>query len=169
VLKDERVLCFETGMNDYMSKPFKPAELFITISRFLNEDIKRALAGSASRSIICLSPYKLSNLYKMMGKPEASEVLGMFIENTPLLLNKIQTAVILSAWTEVSTTAMLLKSSIELLELQEMLQDIIDIERMSRLNIQVDSIPSIVNRLIEYFNTIKPLLEEEINNPVLSF
>lgn len=38
-----------------------------------------------------------------------------------------------------------------------------DIERMARLNIQLEMIPFILKRLIESFNTIKPLFEEEKN------
>jgi len=162
VLRDERIKCFEAGMNDYMSKPFKPAELFITISKFLNDNLKKALASPSNRKpLISISPYNFNNLYKMMPKLQASEVLGMFVENTPLLLNKIQTALLLELWDEVIINARALKSSIELLQLHEMMQDIIDIERMARLNIQLEMIPSILNRLIENFNTIKPLLEEE--------
>ncbi len=162
VLRDERIKCFEAGMNDYMSKPFKPAELFITISKFLNENLKKALASPSNRKpLISIAPYDFNNLYKMMPKLQASEVLGMFVENTPALLNKIQTALLLESWDEVIINARILKSSIELLQLHEMMQDIIDIERMARLNIQLEMIPSILNRLIENFNTIKPLLEEE--------
>jgi PAS domain S-box-containing protein len=164
LLRDERIKCFEAGMNEYMSKPFKPAELFITISKFLNEDLKKNLAATSNRKpVICLSPYDFNNLYKMMPKQQASEVIGMFVDNTPVLLNKIQTSVLLQSWKEVTTNAQILKSSLELLQLHEMMPDIIDIERMARLNIQLDMIPSILNRLIEYFNTIKPLLEEEKN------
>lgn len=162
VLRDERIQCFEAGMNDYMSKPFKPAELFITISKFLNDDLKKALASTSNcKPLISISPYDFNNLYKMMPKLQASEVLGMFVENTPALLNKIQTALLLELWDEVIINARILKSSIELLQLHEMMQDITDIERMARLNIQLELIPSILNRLIENFNTIKPLLEEE--------
>ncbi len=40
VLQDEKIRCFEVGINDYMSKPFKPAELFNTVSKFLNDNLK---------------------------------------------------------------------------------------------------------------------------------
>ena len=168
VLRDERIRCFEAGMNDYMSKPFKPNELFVTVSKFLNDNLKKAFTTPDVKTVICLSPYDFNGLYKMMPRLEASEVVGMFIDNTPTLLNRIQTAVLMESWNEVTANAQTLKSSIELLQLQEMMQDIVDIERMARLNIHVEMIPSILNRLIEYFNTIKPLLEEEKNQMATS-
>ena len=94
---------------------------------------------------------------------QASEVVGKFVNNTPALLNKIQTAVLMESWVEVTDDAQVLKSNIEMLQLHEMMQDIVDIERMARLKIQLEMIPSLLNRLIAYFNTIKPLLEEEKN------
>ena len=164
VLRDERIRCFEAGMNEYMSKPFKPAELFITVSKFLNENLRKVLGDTSSRKpMISLYPYDFNNLYKMMPALQASEVVGKFVNNTPALLNKIQTAVLMESWVEVTDDAQVLKSNIEMLQLHEMMQDIVDIERMARLKIQLEMIPSLLNRLIAYFNTIKPLLEEEKN------
>ena len=169
VLRDERIRCFEAGMNDYMSKPFKPAELFVTISKFLNDKNKMTLPENLHRKpALSITPYDFKDLYKMMPRSQAGEVLGLFVENAPILLNKLQTAILLESWQEVTAHAQILKSSIELLQLHEMMPDIIDIERMSRLNVQLDVLPTMVNRLIEYYNTIKPMLEEEKNQMAIA-
>jgi len=93
-MKGDREKCIEAGMDDYVSKPIKPAELVEAISRCLTQPVadetKREGAPAASAD----ETFDRSALLDRLGDDEEllGEVVGVFLDDTPVQIEKLSKA-----------------------------------------------------------------------------
>jgi CheY-like chemotaxis protein len=160
-LRNERMKCFELGMNEYVTKPFVPAELFRHLRRFL---LKKG--GSPSVENDFPEPtglYNLSYLYEMEDTEYFCEVLQLFLTSTPVLLEEIKTEAIYENWESVYQKAHKLKSSVSLLQMNELLELVSRVEQQAKERRELEYIPNEVSVLLDKFSVIQPLIEAELN------
>ncbi len=123
-MKGDREKCIEAGMDDYISKPFKPAELFAAIERFAvsqagepsNETKasgrRPSSEGAQDAGEEPAFDYRVS-LEKMGGDPDAFRArVGAFSDEQRNLLNQIEDAEVAGDLETIGRAAQTLKSSL---------------------------------------------------------
>lgn len=161
VLRDERKQCFELGMNGYLAKPFAPEELLKMLQQFLPFSQETNSLEEQVESSNAKPPYDLSYLMEMGEQEFIAEVIGMFLENTPAMLSDIRNELIQENWTEVYAMAHRLKSSVGILKIDQMFDELALVEEKSRDKEQVEQVVPLVERLEHHFSLLRPMLEAE--------
>jgi CheY-like chemotaxis protein len=160
-LKNEEVKCLQLGMNEYLTKPFSPDELFKLLEKYF--DGKR---GQVQETIPAKTPetnpsYCLDYI-SVKKKPEViAHVLGIILYEAPRLFHEISNAIYNDEWKEAQEKAHKLKSSIGLLQAREVLELLNRIEIASAEKENLESLPNLIESAIEKFNLLKPMLEAE--------
>ncbi|MEJ8818933.1 PAS domain S-box protein [Lacibacter sp. H407] len=162
-LRNEKMRCFELGMNEYLTKPFVPADLYTELRRFL---LAQPSAGKQTDSnkeeYQGTELYNLSHIYEMDDQEYFCEVLQLFLSTTPLLLNEIHEATLYENWEEVYRKAHKLKSSLGILQMNLMLGVISTIELQAKEQQQVERIPDGLKKATDLFELIRPMIEAEL-------
>lgn len=93
--------------------------------------------------------YKLDSLKNMIGEDESAirDFVKMFLELANNTLQGINESLDKKDYQEVGAQAHKLKSSIDLMGIEELKKEIRIIEKNSKENIDVDSLPSLVEKL----------------------
>ncbi len=98
-LRNEKIKCMELGMNEYLNKPFIPADLFRELRRFLlkkeedNRQNNQPPVYNESKKL-----YSLNYLIELDDMDCLCEVLQLFIESTPVTLKEIKEAITEKNW-----------------------------------------------------------------------
>lgn len=162
-LKNEEQKCIDLGMNEYLTKPFAPEDLFRVLQSYLNESNGKGQAnGHGHPAEQVHKPAYSLDFISVKKKPAViSQVLGIILEETPAALQAIKDAVYNEDWQIAQDKAHKLKSSLGLLQAHELLKllDFIEVNAMNRTDL--DSLPACAESLIEKFNLLKPMLEAE--------
>jgi len=159
-LKNEEVKCLQLGMNDYLTKPFAPEELFKLLEKYFDgKKIEAEKNAVASRS---QSPSYSLDYISVKKKPEViSHVLGIILSEAPKLLQEISNAISNEEWKETQDKSHKLKSSIGLLQAKDLLDLLDKIEVTSTNKLHLEQLPILIESAIEKFNLLKPMLEAE--------
>ncbi len=160
-LRDEKKRCFEVGMDEYLTKPFSPQILFYHLHRLINNhtDVPIELEAQKPEAL-----YSLDYLKEMDDDEYAAEVLQMFLDTTPNILEEINQDIIHENWSDVSKKSHSLKSSLGILQINEMLQSMSEIEVLSKKGEQFDRIGKALNDAEGHYNLVRPMLESELNS-----
>lgn len=159
-LQNEKMKCYEIGMNEYLTKPFVPAEFFRVLKRFL---LKRNQGVKCDNNHLNKNQlYNLSNLLEMDDVDYFCDVLELFLSSTPVLLDEIKTQTLFENWEGVYKKAHKLKSSVGLLQMKELHKITELIEGQAKERRQLEEIPAQVNMLLEKFSIIQPLIHSEL-------
>jgi CheY-like chemotaxis protein len=160
-LRNEKKKCLELGMNQYLTKPFAPSEIIKQMTALLHTGIAEGEAATVSEEN-SNKIYSLKYLYEMDDVNYMKEVLEMFLETTPALMEEIKMDALYESWEDVHKKAHKLKSSLGILQVEKMLNDASLIESLAQQKEQLDKIPFLVQSLFDQFNLIKPMLLAEI-------
>ncbi|RXK62256.1 PAS domain S-box protein [Lacibacter luteus] len=161
-LRNEKMKCFELGMNEYLTKPFVPADLFAVLSRFLLAQplqVKQQQKKDEQQGPVF---YNLSHLYEMEDVEYFCEVLHLFLSTTPPLLNEIHEAVLYENWEQVYKKTHRLKSSLGILQMNLMLALVTTIEQQAKEEKQLELIPEELKRVNELYELVRPMIEAEL-------
>jgi PAS domain S-box-containing protein len=162
-LRNERTRCFEIGMNEYMTKPFVPAELFKQIERFLDtKQVDVTIEETANPIDPANSLYSLAYLHEVDDNEYLVEVLQLFLDTTHETLNTIREQVIYENWQEVYKAAHKLKSSLGILQMNKMLADVGEIEILAKEEKELEKLPILISGALIHYNLIKPMLEADL-------
>jgi HPt (histidine-containing phosphotransfer) domain-containing protein len=85
----DRAMCLAAGMDDYVSKPIRVAELTEALRRAWTSRHEGANAEPA-KSVIDIASYR--ELEATAGADFASELVGTFLEEAPSMLAELRTA-----------------------------------------------------------------------------
>ena len=161
-LKNEEQKCKELGMNEYLTKPFAPEDLFRVLQSYLHGGNGKDNGNGQSQDVAHKPAYSL-DFISVKKKPSViSQVLGIILEETPGNLQIIKDAIYDEHWQTAQEKAHKLKSSLGLLQAYELLKilDFIEVSAMNRTDL--DSLPACAESLIEKFNLLRPMLEAEL-------
>ncbi len=168
-LRNEKVKCFELGMNEYLTKPFVPAELYRQLRRFLlsgNTSVNGIQDKTPGDTKGIDKPYNLDHLVELDDMDCLCEILQLFLESTPISLNEISSAIDENNWEKVYQQTHKLKSSLGLLQMDELLPVITRIELNAKECKNLESIPDDFIKAKTLFEEIKPMIETELKEAV---
>ena len=178
-LKGDSEKYLSTGMNAYVSKPFEPVELFNTIASVIDIDPRQKEKpyknsqrkrpeknnngsnelfqsnNSSQKKAGSGKVYDLSKIRKMVEGDEVMirKMVGMFLDKTPELLQEMQDHMSQDAWVEVGKLAHRLKSSLNLMGVDALYDNIRMIEKYS-FDEEDTSNRKAIPQLIEELNSI---------------
>jgi HPt (histidine-containing phosphotransfer) domain-containing protein len=92
------------------------------------------------------------------------EVLQLFIESTPVIMNEIKEAVFEKDWEEVYKKSHKIKSSIGILQMGKLMSLISKIESDAKERKNLEEIPVNFKKAEELFFKINPMIEAELQN-----
>ena len=161
-LKGEKSKCLEIGMNDYLSKPFDFAFIYKRISMLLS-DIPVSDAAYAIEEPAIESLFDLSLLREMDDNEYSSEILTIFLDNTPAELNELKRACIAHKFETAGQTAHKLKSSTGLLKINRLLHVLIEIEACVKAE-KTGTLEKLAEMAIEEYKKVEIPLKEHLRN-----
>ena len=138
----------ETGMDDYIVKPYTPEELYFTILKFvkpvesLTPDPRKDNASVLSR--FREAGMNLEFLDKFTGGDQelAIQLIEIFLKQVPDAIHKLNASISSQDWKGTHEIAHKIKSSIAIFELNELKKLITNIEEYSRDKVNLDKIPN---------------------------
>ncbi|MDB5200076.1 MAG: integral rane sensor hybrid histidine kinase [Chitinophagaceae bacterium] len=161
VLKDEKSKCIEMGMNDYLSKPFDFSFIYQRISLLLDK-----------KPVINYEPvienpnnnlFDLSLLEEMDDNEYLSDVLDIFLANTPNELNELQRACASNHFNTIYKMAHKLKSSTGLLKATGLLDVLIKIEENAKAE-KPEGLVKLAEEANKEYKKIETKLQEYLKN-----
>jgi HPt (histidine-containing phosphotransfer) domain-containing protein len=165
-LRNEKIRCLELGMNEYLNKPFVPADLFRQLRRFLlkkeESDVQNNEPGfvySESKKL-----YSLNHLIELDDLDCLCEVLQLFIESTPIIMNEIKEAIIEKNWDEVYKKSHKIKSSIGILQMAKLMSLISKVESDAKERKNLEDIEANFEEAEVLFARINPMIKAELQN-----
>ena len=107
VMQEDRRHCLEAGMDDFVAKPIKTAELTAALGRCTSSDNREALAALDTR----LDASTMDELEHVLGPEDLREVLQLFLLDTPVQVARMRMGVEQDQPREVRIAAHTLKSA----------------------------------------------------------
>ena len=162
-LKGEDDKCFECGMNNYVSKPFTLESLYNAIIKVFNSDI----VINNSPNIISNSntSVDISMLYEIAenDEPYIKMMITTFLENLPMVIQKIETAYANQDWENVFRSAHYAKSSLSVIKIADIFEWILIIETNAKKMINLDTIPGLIENIKTKFISVEEILNEKFS------
>jgi len=152
-------------MNEYMNKPFVPADLFRELRRFLLK--KEEVTGENNQHFIYTESKKLYSLNHLIELDDLDclcEVLQIFLESTPVLMNEIKEAIVSKNWEETYKRSHKLKSSIGILQMGKLMSLISKIESDAKERKNLEEIPVNFEKAQKLLLQIIPMIKDELEN-----
>jgi len=164
-LKNEEVKCLQLGMNEYLTKPFAPDDLFKLLEKYFDGRGQES-AQPETKTPETNAFYSLDYI-SVKKKPEViAHVLGIILHEAPRLFQEISNAIYNDEWKDAQEKAHKLKSSIGLLQARDLLELLNKIEIASGQQENLESLPNLIESAIDKFNLLKPMLEAEYETAV---
>ena len=164
-LRNEKNRCLELGMNEYLTKPFAPASLFFHLRRLLSGEDKPATdTPEMAEKEKPEELYNLSFLAEMEDDGYTAEVLELFLSSAPETLLQIKEATFREQWNEVYRKAHSLKSSLGILQMNQLLHTVGQMETIAKNGTDTDNIEILLQSALQQYNLAKPMLEAELES-----
>lgn len=158
-IKGESEKCLSLGMNDYLSKPFDEDQFLYVVSSWLGGSKKKPSVVLQNESVNRVELFDLSKLESIAkgDKVFIKKMLQLFIDETPILINKIKKAYKDGDYKKIATIAHKIKPSIDTLGIYLLKEEIREIE----LNAETYGDSEELSAMIIYLEkTIKQVLIE---------
>lgn len=165
-IKGDNEKCLEVGMNDYLSKPFQPEDLYEVLSKFAKE--KPLQHEMNNREVVNERVTNLEYLTNVCDgdKVFMRDMIETFITNTPSTINEMQKWINKADWKKIANLAHKLKPSITFMGIESLKSVIKKIEDYGHENHNTDEIPRLVATLSEKcqlaFRELHEVLEKEM-------
>ena len=157
-VKGERDKCFEAGMNDYVSKPFDPDDLFNKITKHWEMDVQEFHTMGASQRF---SLDKLQKMYKG-NRTFVQKTVDIFLEQFTRDLETMISSLEEQNYYSVQRLAHKIKPNIELFEIEELRTPILEIETLANES-EGEKLKPLVNFLITKSREISEELRRVIS------
>lgn len=168
----ERERCLASGMNDYISKPFKPEELKQLILKLTVKDKKEVINTSVndqtdkSEEMEAISTHQtdLTFLKEISDNNEQFfvEFITMFLNNTPKSILDMKMSLMSSDWEGLRQAAHKIKPSFNYVGIKELNNLCAKIEEFARQKSNMEEIKQMVNRIETVSTLAFKELEEEL-------
>jgi len=139
--KGESEKCFAVGMNDYISKPFKPSNM---IKKILKLTLKSNKMDEQKNYT------DLEYLKGMSGdSPEIiKEMIDLFKEQVPEFTEQMQEYLLDKNWKSLGETAHKAKSSVSIMGMEELAGELNQLEQNAKQQADLENIPDMVENFI---------------------
>ena len=108
VMQEDRRRCLDAGMDDFVAKPVKTAELTAALGRCTANDSMKALEAVVEPR---LDTSTLDELEQVLGREDLREILQLFLRDTPVQIARMRMGVEQDQPREVRLAAHTLKSA----------------------------------------------------------
>lgn len=165
-LKNERQRSIELGANDYLTKPFSPEDLQGCLEKYLmNNDmpVKPILEATPSET---KPVFDLSMLIEMGDKEVIAMLHKMFEELVPVSLDELKENAIRQDWDKVRFISHKLKSSLGVIRIHEILENMSQVEILAKERRELDTILSKVDQSINMYNEVMPSVRVAIEKQI---
>lgn len=161
-LVEERKKCFEAGMNDYLSKPFKQGELLhkiLTLTGIEN-------SGSDCDVYNSDSFVNTQSLKELTGGDDVfmAEMIEIYLRNTPMMLKEMKSSFKKHDFEKLKRTAHKIKSSFGMMGMNESLQIANEIELSDEKSSDQDLLKAKLERLAQLVAGSEKELKRELDN-----
>lgn len=149
--------CLVAGMNDYLSKPFTPEDLF----EMLFEKLKIVPASASEVAASGRSKqYDLEYLRNISGNNHEfiKEMLQTFVQSIPVSLKEMEEALTLSDFTKLARVAHQIKPSMTLLGINHLKDSAVQIEDLAK-NTKAPSLELQLN-VLEFIQTCREIISD---------
>jgi len=164
-LKGEAEKCFEAGMTGFISKPFETNDLYLQILKVTKDkeqgDLKESKTQTMKQSIV-----DFSFLYEISDNDQQyiHDVIEIFLSTTPEGLEKLEDLIRNTKdWDAIYKQAHFLKSSVSIVKVKDMFDDLAKIEALAKQQSGMDEITSLLDKMLAIFKEAHPVLLEEMN------
>jgi len=142
-----------SGMNDYIAKPFEIKVLIQKIQKLLNGKDQKELEVEEMKASIPTSSIAYTNLdflkqFTNNDPTKMKKYIGMFLENAPKLLNRLEQGMAVQDYEEVKIAAHSLKPQMSYMGIDEELSHIFMIEQLAGSQIHTEQLPGLVSNLV---------------------
>ena len=148
-----------SGMNDYIAKPFEIKILIQKIQKLLNSNNKTDLeiTGLAEVKPAAIISYTNLDFLKQFTNNDLQKMnkyIGMFLENAPKLLSRLENGMTNQDFEEVKIAAHSLKPQMSYMGIDEELSHIFMIEQLAGSQTHTEQLPGLVANLIRVCNQV---------------
>jgi len=159
--------CIAAGMNEYISKPFEPEELYVKILNLLN--LKIDYEEHSDHEITAELPedksstqYDISKLERILGgnKKQLKKMIAKFLDVTPDYVDELNKCLNENDIEGIEKTAHKIKASIDLIASNNLKSNIRLIHDYSKNKQRLDKLPQLINYFIEHYNKMVSQLKQ---------
>ena len=165
-MNGEREKCIASGMNEYISKPFKTVELQQLIKKLIVEVTNESnlKEGNLMQSTTANRFTDMHFLKELSDNNDQfyKDFLIMFLTNTPIAINAIKNAFVTNDWENLKLAAHKVKPSFNYVGLKELNALAAKIEAQAKEK-NPDNIPAMITRIEEVMAYAIKELESELN------
>ena len=164
IMPHEKEKCLSYGMNDYLSKPFKEADLYAMLIAHLGKNVESNMHTSPinmGRMIPVVNKYKIINTAHLDSLSRGNtlfikELITIFLEQNPIEIIELEQAILRSDYSAIRSISHKMKTSVGFIGLEFLLPKLSDIEQLA-INQEKP------NDIRTFFNETKPLCEQAID------
>ena len=142
-----------SGMNDYIAKPFEIKVLIQKIQKLLNGKDQKELGIEEMKVSNLTSSISYTNLdflkqFTNNDPTKMKKYIGMFLENAPKLLSRLEQGMAVQDYEEVKIAAHSLKPQMSYMGIDEELSHIFMIEQLAGSQSHTEQLPGLVSNLV---------------------
>ncbi|MGE3823533.1 MAG: response regulator, partial [Bacteroidia bacterium] len=160
-LVEERKKCFQAGMNEYLSKPFKQGELLSKILSLTGNSGEQKSEQRPQMNVV-----NTDSLKELTGGDDSfmAEMIEIYLRNTPAMLKEMKISFKKHDFEKLKRTAHKIKSSFGMMGMNEPLQIADSIEQSDEKNTDQDIMKLKIERLTELISVSEKELKRELQN-----
>lgn len=150
-LTSEKDVAFNAGMNDFLTKPFKPAQLYEKLQEYYSDNRKDQLTEGGDedapfRFNSRLDAYILESFY---GDDfhYMCEMFGAFLEDTVPLVQKLRPALNANNWVELAVLAHKVKPAFGIVGLPDLQKSMQQLEQMAKYQPDKDKLNNLLREV----------------------
>lgn len=148
---ESKNLVMQSGMNDYLSKPFKPHELQLRLARargIITVD-KSSVAKNELQSVISAKVSSLDSLRDIVGGDLLTmyEMINLFLSQTPAALDRMLTLNNTGDWKELYKAAHRLRPTLGYMGITEAVEIMLNVEKSALSETGTASIERLLNKV----------------------
>ena len=160
----EKMRARESGMNDYVVKPYTPEELFTTMNRFIGNAMAEASAPLKYPETD--QQFSLATLEKYTGGDQdlTRQLIEIFLKQIPETIAKLEVSIPEADWKNVHAVAHKVKSSVSIFDFKDLKKVLINIEEYARDRQKLTEIPMLFDHFKLLSKSAVATLEVHLSN-----
>lgn len=167
VLKDDIQKYFRVGMDDFLIKPFKEAELYNKMCEVLEIDMSKEVKDiklNIVKEITKPPKYDLSELVKIANDDKVfiNSMLATFIDNSESTIHLFKKYLKDENWGEIGETAHKILPSYKHLKINDVISKLHEIKKVTLIHPDYNEVPELTKRTIHLMEKILEDLKKEM-------